>query len=272
VTFSGYTLNGVDLMDKAAGWYILRNGTNTQGGITRSIQKVPVPGRPGYKPAPASFTEQSIIFVCRVRRDALDAFLALCDSAAVLTQTADPTKIANVELVSAIPNGDEPMDGSFDVSVTLNAYEGVWRDADIVTVGPTAITSPVQSVDNFAGLSAPIFDANIFLRGVFGQFTLRDEVSGSYLKTTRAWPGSSSTGILWVGATQQAYLAQESDPWTPVSDASHYVDQSGNGGFRMTPDFLFGDPTNRQATLTLTTLSQTSTTLRMQAKRAYRMN
>lgn len=271
MTFSGYSLNGVSLMDRTRGWTIQRAGTNTQGGITKTIQKTPVPGRPGYNPAPSSYTEQSVIFTCRVRRDALDSFLALCASASILTQTADATKQAYVELVSAIPTGDEAMDASFDVTVTLNAYQGVWRDVTQVVVGPTAITSSTQVFDMLTGLSAPIFDGDLFIRGVFGQFTLTDS-GGSFLKTVKAWPGSSGTGLLYIGSTQQAFLANESSPWTPVSDASQYVDVSGNGGFRLTPQLIAGDPTTRQVELSLVTLTQTSTTLRVRANRAYRMN
>jgi hypothetical protein len=276
VTFSGYSINGVSLMDRTRGWTTMRAGTNTQGGITKSLQKTPIPGRPGYRPAPSTYTEQTVVFVCRVRRDALDSFLALCAAASVLTQTSDPTKEAYVELVSAIPSGDEPMDGNFDVSVTLNAYEGVWRDVDYLATlmdgsTPIAVDDPVETVHTGPGISAPVFDGDFFFRGVFGQFTLQDS-GGSYLKTTRAWPGTADTGILWLGATQQAFLANAASPWTPLSDASQYIDQSGNGGFRIMPSFVGGNPTVREGLLTLTTLTQTSTTLTIRAKRAYRMN
>lgn len=266
-----YSINGVSLHEGHQGWRILRDGTNTQGGITNSIVKVGSPGRPGYVPAPTTYTEQILIFMVRTPRNRLDALLALCAEAHTLTRTDDDTKEAYVELVSAIPDSDAPFDGVFNVTVTLSVYEGVWRDVEPVVFGAAAISSPTQQFQLFPGLSAPIFDADIFIRGVFGEFRLTDS-GGSVLKTTRAWPGLSTTGLLFVGRTGQAFRANESDPWTPVADASQYVDQSGNGGFRFTPRLVSGNPAERRAEVSLTTLSQTSTTLRVRGKRAYRMN
>lgn len=271
MTFTGYSINGIALHDQTRGWRILRDGTNTQGGITKNLNKVTVPGRPGYKPAPSTYSEQAFVFVVRTTRAGLEPLLALCGAAATLSRTDDSTKEAYVELASALPSSDAPMDAMFDVTITLIAYEGVWRDVSPVTVGPTTIASPVQTLTMLSGLSAPIFDASVFIRGVFGQFTLTDS-AGWFLRTSKTWPGSSTIGLLYVGATNQAFFANESSPWAPTADASQYIDVSGNGGFRMSPQLVSGNPSNRQVSLSLTTLSQTSTTFRVQAKRAYRMN
>lgn len=276
--FTGYSINGIPLHDATRGWRILRDGTQTQGGITKNLSKVPSPGRPGYTPAPTTFTEQMMVFVVRCSRAGLEPLLNLAAAAQtlMLTTAEGAVKVANVELASALPNGDEALDANFDVTITLIAYEGVWRDFDYM---PTLadgtqeinITSPVQTINFLPDNGGPVFDEAIFIRGVFGQFVIAD-AGGSFLKTTRAWPGSSSTGLLWFGATQQAFLANNSDPFTPVSDRSQYVDVSGNGGFRLTPVLIGGDPANRHVELTITTLTQTSTSIRMKAKRAYRMS
>ncbi len=267
-----YSLNGVPLNEGHTGWRILRDGTNTQGGITNNLNKVPGPNRPGYKPAPSTYTEQVIILNVRTPRDRLEELLALCASATRLTRTDDPTREAYIEVASAIPSPSQtPFDAVHDVTITLSAYEGVWRDVDQVVFGAADITTPTQGFQLFTGLSAPIFDADIFIRGVFGEFVLTDS-NGSWLKTTRAWPGSSTTGLLYVGSTQQAFLANESDPWVPVTDRSSFIDVSGNGGFRLTPKLVSGNPADRRVELSLTTLTQTSTTLRVRGKRAYRMN
>lgn len=266
-----YSLNGVSLNEGHTGWRILRPGTNTQGGINNALVQSRVPNRPGYKPGPHTFSEAMVALTVRTPRARLEELLNLVDAATILTRTADPTKQAYIEVANASVNGDEPLDGAFDVTITLVIFDGVWRDTDPVIFGAASVTSPVQNFELLVGIGAPVFDADIFLRGVFGEFTLRD-AGGSHLKTVRAWPGSSSTGILWIGSTQQAFLAAEANPWVPVSDASQYVDQSGNGGFRITPRLVSGNPANRRAELELTTLSQTSTTLRVRAKRSYRVN
>lgn len=278
MTFTGYSINGIPLHDATRGWRILRDGTSTQGGITKNLGKVASPGRPGYTPTPNTFTEQMMVFVIRCTRAGLENLLNLAAAAKTLTLTTAEgvAKVANVELASALPSSDAAMDSMFDVTITLIAYEGVWRDAaysspDADGTTEVGLTTPVQVVPLLVGLGGPVFDAAIFIRGVFGQFQIVD-AGGSFLKTTRAWPGSSSTGLLWFGATQQAFLANNSDPFTPVSDRSQYVDVSGNGGFRLTPVLVGGDPANRRAELTITTLTQTSTSLRLKAKRAYRMS
>lgn len=273
MTFTGYSINGIALHDfSGRGWRIMRSGTNTQQGVTKTLNKTANPGRPGYTPAPSTWTEGVVVLQMRVEhRTQLDSLLALCRAATTLTRTDDPTKEMYVELASAIPSSDAPYDDAQDVTITLSAWQGVYRDVTAVIVGPTAITSPVQTFDMLSDISADVFDPDVFVRGVFGQFTLVDS-GGSFLKTRRAWSGSSSTGLLYIGSTQQAFFAAESDPWTPVSDASQYVDTSPNGGFRLTPQMILGDPASRQVELTLTTLTQTSTTLRVRAKRAYGMN
>lgn len=271
-----YSINGRPLDDETLGWRLLRNNTSTQGGITNELNSVPAPGRNGYTPAPSTFKAQTIVLNVRTPWEGLDALLALCAEATRVTRTEDPTKELRVELSSAIPSSPAPEDAWFNVTITLSAYEGVWRDVEATTLGPVSITSSSQLVSGFTGLSAPIYDGDFFLRGEFGEFVL-EEVrdwgrTGSWIKTTKAWPGGPLTGLLYIGATQQAFLANESDPWTPVSDASQFIDVSGNGGFRMNPNFVEGDPAQRRVTLNLTTLSQTSTTLRVRARRAYRMN
>ena len=266
-----YSINSVALDNPSRGWYILRNGTETQGGITNVLTKVPVPGRNGYRPAPTTFTEQTLVFVVRTPWAGLDDLLTLCGAATTLSRTDDNTKEARVQLASAIPASNAPSDGWFNVTVTLLVYEGVWRDVTTVVTGPVSITTPSQTLTMLSNISAPVEDMDFFLRGVFGQFTLIDS-GGSWIKTTQAWPGSGSTGLLYIGSTGQAFAAAESSPWVPVSDASQYISTSGNGGFQLTPKIISGDPSNREVSLVLTTLTQTSTTLRVRAKRAYRMN
>lgn len=263
-----YSLNDVALHEGHTGWRILRAGTNTQGGFTKQLNKVPVPGRPGYRPAPGQHADQMIVFNVRTPRERLDELLALCYQATKLTYTDDPSKEAQVRVASSIPDSQAPFDKTQDVTLAISIYDGVWRDGSLSTFGPTSITSPVQTFEMMPDISAPIYDMDIFIRGVFGQFELVDS-AGSWLKTTRAWPGASNKGLLYIGATQQAFVAMESNPWVPVSDASSYIDVSGNGGFRLTPQLVSGNPADRQVSLELTTLTQTSTSLRVRAKRAY---
>jgi hypothetical protein len=266
-----YSINGRQIHEGHTGWRVLRAGTNTQGGIVNTLNNVKAPSRNGYTPGPTTFSEQIVVLVVRTPRGRLDELLTLCAAATSLTNSLSATKELRVELASAIPSGESVFDETFDVSITLSAYEGVWRDISLSTIGPVTIASPVQTLTMFDDISAPVSDMDIFLKGVFGEFVLLDS-NGSWLKTVRPWPGSAGTGLLYSGKTQQAFLANESDPFVPVSDKSQYIDVSGNGGFELTPQMVSGNPADRTVSLQLTTLTQTSTTLRVRAKAAYRMN
>lgn len=262
---------------------MLRDGTNTQGGITNSLNKVSLPGRPGFSPAPYTFTEQLVVFNIRCTRKGLEPLLVLCDNAQWLSRTDDPTKQAKVQLVSAIPSSDAPFDSMFDVTVSLVIPSGSWEDTDYLTTfmdgsQKIGVASSRQTILTAPGLSAPIFDLQIFLRGPFRQMTLTD-AGGSWLKTTREWPGNINNGLLYNGSTNQSYLSNNSSPWLPVSDAGAYVDVSANGGFRITPSIITPSgqtsmlsPSSTSGVLTLETLIQTNVEFRIRAKRRYRMN
>lgn len=266
-----YSLNGIPLHDAARGWRVLRSGTSTQGGVTRLVPKVTALGQDGYTPVPTTFGEQIIVFVVQTTRAGLEPLLNLADAASILRRVGDSTKEAYVQLNSAIPGGQSVYDATFDVTITLSIYQGVWRDVDYTVEGPFNIISPNDNFSFMAGLGAPVRDMDVFIRGVFGQMTLTDS-RGSWVRTTSAWAGSSSTGLLYRGSTGQAFVANESDPWTALTDRTNQVDVSGNGGFKMTPFLFENNPSSRFASVSVVTLTQTSTSIRVRSKRAYRMN
>lgn len=117
-----YAINGIPLDDETKGWRVLRAGTSTKGGITNTLNRVPVSGRPGYTPAPSTFTEQVLIFNVRTPLEALEELMTLAASASVVTKEDDPSREAHVELASAIPSSQFPRDELVDVTITLFVY------------------------------------------------------------------------------------------------------------------------------------------------------
>lgn len=266
-----YSINDVDLNNPDRGWVVLRKGTQAVSGVTKALTKVNVPGYDGYFRAPSTRTEQILVFNMLSPLTELENLLALLTAPSLaVRRDDDPTREAYAELVSAIPSGEYPKDSMVTLTVTLSVYGAAWRDSVMNVYGPTVVSNPIQSVIVLPGLSAPVRDMDVFISGVFGQFTLLDS-GGSWVKSTAAWPGSSTTGMLYVGATGQVFIANTSSPWVPVSDAGHLVDVSGGGGFKITPEIIGGDPSTRQGRLTLTTLTQTSTNITVRAKGAYSM-
>lgn len=267
-----YSVNGINLDDEDRGWRVLRKGTQAIFGITKRLTSVVVPGYDGVFKAPSTRSEQPLIFQVLSKRENVEELLALLDRPTlIVTKNDDPTRSAAGELVSAIPSGEFPFDDLVYITVTININGGAWRSVTSTITGPITITDPVQQITLLDGISAPIRDMDVFIGGVIGQFQLVDS-QGSWLKSTQAWvPNTSGTGMLYVGATGQTFVANVANPWTPVSDAGHLVDVSGGGGFKMTPELVSGDPAVRRAHLTLTTLTQTSATIRVRAKNAYSM-
>ena len=267
-----YLINGIPLDNDARGWVVLRGGTSAFSGIVKRLTQVTVPGYDGYFRAPSSRMEQTLIFRMKTPLTGLESLLSLLDQPNLLvSKEGDATKNAPAELVSAIPSGQFPMDELIYLTVTLSVFGAAWRSVAATIFGPDTVSNPVQEFYLLDGISAPVRDMDVFIGGVIGQFDLRDS-QGSWLKSTAAWsPNTTSTGVLYVGATGQTFVANTASPWVAVSDAGNLVDVSGDGGFKITPAFVNGNPDVRRGHLTLTTLTQTSATIRVRAKGAYSM-
>lgn len=200
--------------------------------------------------------------------EALYSLFTLNGGVGIYRLEDDTSRAAVFELVSIDPQGINAEDELINVTVTLRFPTATWRDTARTTMDSTTVTDPVQSFDVFAGIGSDISDVDVFIGGNFGNMELRDQGSGSWLKTITTWPYVASTGILFVGATGQAYRATTAAPWTPTADMSSYIDVSGGGGFRVSPVWDT-DPSDRIATLELTTTNQSGVTFRVRAYNSY---
>lgn len=259
-------LNGVPLNNPATGWLILKSSV-LAGGRSIARAQIKVPGMPGYIAGPSTPGALRHKVIMWTPKAHLDDLLALLEAGTVLSDDGD--RVADVAIISlSDPERDVDRRG-YQVQAVYDIPSGVWRDDAAIVTGPAAIANPVQEMTLLSGISASVFDADVFLSGVFGQFELLDVPSQTWVRTVKPWVGTGTSGILFVGATGQAFRANTSSPWVPVSDAGDFVDQSGGGGFRITPEMVGLDPTSRRGRLRLTTLSQTSVTLRVRARGAY---
>lgn len=266
-----YKVNGVALENPAFGWSFL-DSSRVFGGAAEDVNSVVVPGRPGYIPVPAALEAAKLRFDFHLPEPHIETLFALFRARPrVISYESDLVPHREAQYVFVSASSPELTDdrGWYEVSVVLEVPGAVWRDVAAATLGPVAIANPVEEVTLLAGISAEVFDADVFLSGVFGQMELRDLASGTWLRTTKPWVGSGTTGLLFLGATGQAFVANVAAPWTPVSEAGGFVDQSGGGGFRIAPAMVGTDPTVRRGELQLTTLSQTSVNLSVRARGAY---
>lgn len=261
-----YLVNGVPLENDELGWQFLP-GTKPFGGISISLASITVPGRPGNVNVPGTRAAPRLTFVMRVAELGIEPLLILLRSAPSVISYGDRSAVFTLLAISdpeLIPDDD----GFYKVAVIIEIPGAAWRD-EVQVFGPTVIANPVQEITLLDGISAEVFDADVFVSGLFGQFEIVDPASGTWVRTVKPWAGSADTGLLFVGSTGQAFAANAASPWVPTSDAGDFVDQSGGGGFRITPELPTSDPTVRRGRLRLTTLEQTSVTIRVRAAGAY---
>lgn len=266
-----YSVNEVPLDNETYGWSLLRR-TQILTSVNKNLASVDVPGRhgvlhgiPAFKGAPSS------TMVIRTPGDSLEALYAVFEKnggMGLLRLTDDDSRSAIFELQSIDPQGINAEDELVNVSVTVRFPTADWRDTVRTTTDAVTPPSPVSTFDILPGISSDIADGDIFIGGGFGNFELLDVGSGSWIKSVITWPFVAGTGLLYVGATGQAYRATEAAPWTPTADMSQYVTVSGGGGFRITPTWAT-DPSDRIAKLELTTTNQSGVTFRARAFNAY---
>jgi len=266
-----YSINDVPLDNELYGWTLLRR-TQILTPVSKGLASVEVPGRhgvlhgiPSFKGAPTA------TMVVRTPGTSLETLYAVFEKnggMGLLRLTDDDSRATVFELASIAPEGINAEDELVNVSITLRFPTADWRDTLRTITDPVTPPSPVSTFDIFQDISSDIADGDIFIGGSFGNFELLDVGSGSWIKSVITWPHVADTGLLYVGATGQAYRATTAAPWTPTADMSQYVAVSGGGGFRITPTWVT-NPSDRIAKLELTTTNQSGVTFRARAFNAY---
>ena len=274
-----YTINGVSMgrgSMNSMGWAIMRSGTAQLGGITKDINRVVVPGYDGYFQAPSTRTEQVLVFNIQTPRENLEALMAVLEHVGYdaafprlgkIEVSVAEGKAAYYELVSAIPSSDQPSDRMVQVTATLNIPYGGWRDEDTTQTDVNITTNPQVITTIGFGISLPIRDMDIFIKGNVGTMQITDS-GGSWLRTTGDYIYSAGNGIFYQGSTGRAFLATDSSPWTALSDIGFAIDVSG-GGFKMTPKFDPTAPNTRSASLTVLSTLLSSVALKVRWRGAY---
>lgn len=267
-----YTVNGVELDSyDTFGWYMLRR-SQVLNDLVKQLTSVSVPGRPGVLSGiPAFANAHNVIIVMRCKGEALEALYTLFSQnggVGTLELTDNNDRVAVFELASIESQGINAKDELITVSITIRFPTAEWRATSVTTQAPASVVNPIETFDILDGISSEIRDMDIFIGGDFDNFSLEDVGSGSWLHTTQTWPALGD-GLLYVGSTGQAFVASSAAPWTPMDDASEFIDVSGGGGFRITPFLIAGNPSDRIARLELTTTSQTDLTFGFRATNAY---
>lgn len=266
-----YTVNEIPLDNETFGWTLMR-GTQLLTTVTKDLSVIGVPGRRGLIRGVPSYNGAPVAtIVIRTGKTGLEPLYSLFtanDGNGTLRLTADVDRITLFELASISAQGLIYEDELIDVSISLRFSTASWRDTTQTITASATPASPVHTFTLLPNIGADITDGDVFIGGNFGNFQLKDKGSGSWVKSVLTWPYVAGTGLLYVGATGEAFRANTATPWTPTATMSNYVDVSGGGGFRITPTWTT-DPSVRIASLELTTTNQSGVTYRIRATNAY---
>lgn len=266
-----YSINGVPLDNDTYGWRLLRRSQPLTS-TGRNLSSVTIPGRHGVLSGVPSFKTAPITtLVMNIPGDTLEILYSVLEKnggKGRLELTDDPSRSTQIELSSIDPEGINARDELLTVTFTLRHPTADWRETARTTTDALTPPTPVSTFTLLPDISSDITDADIFIGGNFGNFELRDNGSGAWLKTIKTVPFVAGTGLLYVGSTGQAFRATTAAPWTPTADLSDYIDVSGGGGFRISPTWETS-PSDRLASLQLTTTNQSGVTFRLRAFNAF---
>lgn len=244
-----YSINGVALANPALGWELMSPSvplSSLQQRITRSESA----GRDGVTVAPPTRGPVSLKFTVRSPKANLGSLLALFSAATLMVrELADTSRTAEGHLVSSTVEQHFPKANFYTHSFLVEIPEGAWRGPQ-VTTALTAAAALGAPLSLFTGLSAPVQDALVRVRGPIQDPQVVD-TSGAFF----ALDGTIAAGnyVRFDSNTGRAWLTT-SDTWSGGSEVSGLIDFGGpRDVFEITPRFPTpSNPATREGRLTLT--------------------
>lgn len=263
-----YSVNNVPLDNPGLGWK-LRSTSKPMLEHSKDSTVLRTRGRHGNIPLAADYGSPVIALVIETPQANLEALYTLLTAEqAWVSKTAVPGRTALVEMLSASLDGFGPADAIVDLKVMLRIPGAFWRDAAVVTSAAVAIGAATVAIGVFAGMSAPIGDATVRVKGPVTGLRVEDS-GGSWW--SYANPILAGTSVMFTNG--RAVLSSFADSnWDDYSaDMSGVTDFNGSRGrFEIAPAIIAGNPANRQGQLTIKTLTRgAGATVRVQGRGAY---
>lgn len=262
-----YSINAVPLDNPTYGWVLLGSSTPLSN-HGQALSNLRTPGRDGVvRGLPSTADPVPLSLLVETPREHLETLLVLARSASTLGLVADASRTAEVEFVAAPLDGFGDADAIVEVRIVLRIPGAYWRDAVETTTALTNLTAASVDVDVLAGLSAPVQDAIVRVRGACTGLRVTDDGTGAWFDYADDLPAGnylrfdSATGRAWVTTT---------DTWTGGTEVSGAIDLDGpRGVFELTPVLAPGNPSSRVATLVVTTATRASAAAQVRARGAY---
>lgn len=247
-----YSVNGVPLDNTATGW-VFRPSSEPYSAMEAEIVSVRTSGMDGSKNGMSTYGAPTLKLTVNTPVSYLETLNALFRSQdLVLRKVGDSTRYATITLltseVSRVYTGGRFIDMSYYVQID-GAY---WRGS-LVTSSAFAIgTASFNIGPLFIGMSAPIQDALVRVRGGVTGLTVRD-TAGSWFTFNSILAGNyvrfdATTGRAWATST---------DTWEGGTEVSGRVDFGGpRDVFEITPTWDSGNPIYRYGQLTVETATR----------------
>ena len=261
-----YAVNGIPLDSATFGW-VLRAPTRPLSEVVRRRQTLSVSGSDGVVGGLSSTTEPVVLtFVVQTPREHLETLNALFGDGGTLTQIGLANRAVAFEVLSSTPGegwgaGDEFVDMRF----TIRLPGAFWRAVTTATSAAAVLASSVAVTGLFPGISAPVQDAIVRVKGACTGVQVTD-TSGAWLTL----PDLTATQYARFHLATKECFITSSNTWSGGTDASGLVDFGGpRSGFEFTPRLDPANPSIRDARLTVTAVSWSGATLEVRGRSAH---
>lgn len=262
-----YSINAVPLDNPTYGWVLLGASTPLSN-HGQALTNLRTPGRDGVvRGLPSTADPVPVSLLVETPREHLETLLVLARSATTLGLVADASKTADVEFVAAPLDGFGDADAIVEARIVLRIPGAYWRDAAESTSTLVSLSAASVDVDVLAGISAPVQDAIVRVRGACTGLRVTDDATGSWFDY--AGDLLASNYLRFESATGRAWVTT-SDTWTGGTEVSGQIDLDGpRGVFELGPMLAVGDPSTRVATLVVTTATRSGAAAQVRARGAY---
>lgn len=262
-----YSVNGVALDNPTFKWK-LRAPTDPLPDLTDQRPTLKQSGLDGVVGGlPASLGPTDPVFVVETPREHLETLLALWEPTGVITSTLTPGREVAYERLAISTTGYGKADAVLDVTVKVR-YSGVfWRTtAESTTVAAAIAAASVAVTGLFAGMSAPIQDAIVRVKGATTGLIVTD-TAGSWFSYTPAV--GAAEYLRFETASGRAFITA-TDTWAGGTEVSGGIDFGGSRGvFEITPRLAPGNPASRDGRLTVTTATRSGAQIQVRGRGAF---
>lgn len=261
-----FRVNGIELDNPDMGW-ICRDESTVVSSLDVQRSALVVPGRDGVVPVDGWLSPPIVPIHVETPRANQGALRALfMRSTITLTEDGQTGIEAACELMSITPPATwGPADEVVELRAMLRIPGVYWRDTTASTSSAAAISSASIVAEVMAGLSGPVRDAIVRVKGGASGLRVTDS-EGSWFEYTASL--ASGDYLRFEAATGRAFVTS-SDTWTGGTEVTGDID-NGPGPYYLELSPTFTDPATRVAKVTVTTTERTgSPTIEIRGKRAH---